>query len=170
MTGTSTLPNGMDAPVTTTEHPTTDTNTPRAMTLMCDNDQYRYQITRQKHTDGRYGVCEICGEPALVAHYQVEQHRYSHPDGISNGWTVQDCSDCFGHVDCLSSVRRFTTDNQEIQTGMTVQTTCVARHTVIQFGTLLAMDAALIREVNPRQFGHKPYESWLPLQDLRIVR
>jgi hypothetical protein len=140
------------------------------ITIMRAHDLYRYQLTRQKHTDGRYGFCEVCGKPAPVIHHQVEQRRYTRQSEVGHGWTETDCSDSFGHADCLSNLRRFKTNNQEIQTGMTVRTTRSAHHTVIKLGTLTTMDAALIREVKPRFLGHKPDESWLPLQDLHIIR
>lgn len=139
-------------------------------THMRDTDDYRYQLVRKKQNGEHYGQCDVCGQPASTIHHQIEQRRYTKSNGISDGWTTQDCSDAFGHLDCLSGLRRFTTTGPTFETGMTVRTEKGRAHTIVRMGTLISMDAALIREVTPRLVGHEPYETWVPLADLKDVR
>lgn len=151
------------------EQPATKPETPRTIMIMRGTDSYRYQVTRQKHTSDHYGQCEVCGKPAAVVHHQVEQRRFVRDDR-RHGWTTEDCSDRFGHLDCLSQLRRFDTDNPTFETGMTVRRPNGRLNTIEHLGTLLSMDAALIREVTPHLAGHKPRELWMPLTDLKIVQ
>jgi hypothetical protein len=53
----------------------------------------------------RFGECEICGQYVVNVYHQVESKGYSKSDG-TKGWTMNGCSDVYGHEQCLISQRR----------------------------------------------------------------
>ena len=63
-------------------------------------------------------------------------------------------------------MRRFTTNNTEYRTGLTVKNRKGKRFTIEKVGLTMTQDEALIREVTPGLIGHEPVEQWYPLADL----
>jgi len=65
----------------------------------------QYTLVHKKHNSAVYGNCEVCGKPASDLYHQMERKRYTRSDG-SEGWTHSGCSDKFGHLECLKSIRK----------------------------------------------------------------
>lgn len=65
---------------------------------------YRYRIRSTGYSSARFGPCEICGKHVSDVHSQVEEVEYTW-DGIKK-WTRYECSNYFGHKECLEKQRR----------------------------------------------------------------
>jgi hypothetical protein len=75
---------------------------------------HRYTLTRKKHNSTVYGNCEFCGNHADTLYHQSEQRRYTRSDG-SQGFTQANCSDKFGHLACLESIRHTASTGNEVK-------------------------------------------------------
>lgn len=62
---------------------------------------YRYRLISTGHSSTRYGSCEICGEHCAEVYHQVEERQYK-----PGRFTRYQCSDLWGHKECLESSRR----------------------------------------------------------------
>ena len=67
---------------------------------------YRYRIRDTHGSSERYGNCEVCGKPARVVWYQVEERAYYNKRKDKIGWTQQGCRLLFGHRQCLLAQRQ----------------------------------------------------------------
>lgn len=64
--------------------------------------KYRYNLIKTNGSSMKYGSCEVCGEYVDDVWHQVER-KYLYPP---SGYTLNGCSNIFGHKDCLTSKRR----------------------------------------------------------------
>ena len=76
---------------------------------------YRYRLISTNSNSQKYGNCEICRKPATEVFHQTEERLYLHPLGVDHqdpdaptgyGWTRHQCSDVFGHKECLEHKQR----------------------------------------------------------------
>lgn len=78
---------------------------------------FRYRIASTNRGSSSLGNCEVCDKPCDVVHLQV-QERYVVPEPheelpdlahlVDDGggfWTRHECTDHFGHPNCLRTVR-----------------------------------------------------------------
>lgn len=129
-------------------------------------DQYRYIMKPLPADTDAPRCCELCDKGGPDLYHQVEQRRYT-KEPMVEGWTQEDNLESIGHQACLASLRRFTTNNTEYRTGLTVKNSKGKRFTIEKVGLTMTLDEALIREVTPSLIGHKPIEQWYPLADLK---
>jgi len=62
---------------------------------------YRYKLTDTGQSSAKYGKCEVCGEHCSEVFYQTEQREYFSPVTNSPALTFADCTNLFGHKNCL---------------------------------------------------------------------
>jgi hypothetical protein len=67
---------------------------------------YRYRLISTGCSSARYGNCEICGEHCAEIFHQVEERQYK-----PGRFTRHQCSDLWGHKECLKSSRRKNNEN-----------------------------------------------------------
>jgi len=63
-------------------------------------EQYRYILTKLRAGSDKYGNCEVCKKSVGTIYHQVEEKKYS------GGWTRHNCTDLYGHKQCLLKKRR----------------------------------------------------------------
>lgn len=71
--------------------------------------QHHYVIRRLNAGSMKYGPCEVCKQNAVEIWHQVEERFYEHAPSASlrqKGWTHHECSDLFGHYECLVDRRK----------------------------------------------------------------
>lgn len=61
---------------------------------------YRYTLKSTGSSSAKLGNCEVCAKTVIEVYHQVEEKQYT------RGWTRHECSDLFGHEECLISTRR----------------------------------------------------------------
>ena len=71
-----------------------------------EEEQYHYRMKPLKDSSEKYGNCEICGRWVDSVYYQVESRDYFSPVQKKISTTYHNCSACFGHEECLLSIRR----------------------------------------------------------------
>lgn len=72
--------------------------------------QYRYRVVSTGGSSARYGPCEVCKGTCDVVYHQVEERFFTFQNETTGkkhaGWTSKDCSDLFGHEECVKSRQR----------------------------------------------------------------
>lgn len=77
---------------------------------------YRYRLRSTCHSSEKYGPCECCGKHVTEVCHQTEERAYQLRSdepirvlGVTTdmiGWTHFQCSNLFGHEECLVARRR----------------------------------------------------------------
>lgn len=64
--------------------------------------EYNYRLVNTSESSKRYGNCEVCDEFCGEIYHQTESREYK-----PGRFTYANCSDLFGHKDCLIAKRRY---------------------------------------------------------------
>ncbi|ARM86149.1 hypothetical protein [Marinobacter salarius] len=76
---------------------------------------YQYTVIHKKHNSAHYGNCEVCANPVGEMYHQTERREYERANGKGTGWTHFGCTDKFGHLECLHSIRRDQSRNRSVK-------------------------------------------------------
>ena len=74
---------------------------------------YRYKLTSLHASSDKYGKCEVCHSHASEVFFQTEEKQFN-LDAIDAAqgftepfsWTQHDCTNLFGHKDCLQAAQK----------------------------------------------------------------
>jgi hypothetical protein len=66
---------------------------------------FAYRLRNTGSSSQRLGACEVCEKHATEVFHQVESRSVEKSPGFDR-YTYADCSDLFGHRDCLISRQR----------------------------------------------------------------
>lgn len=69
--------------------------------------KYRYRIRNTGYSSKRFGLCEVCGKHASEVFSQIEEvHCKGEGRDEKDFWSQWDCTNLWGHKQCLVSKRR----------------------------------------------------------------